>query len=112
MDDPNGFDCCKGTHSANFQRTIGKYGDVEEGCCLVVQLYDRTLDLQFDNQETRDLVFGAIKAFLPPEVPTDGLLVKNPDALSAVVKMVWEQDSPMKSSYTKAFFEKKDGCMP
>jgi hypothetical protein len=65
VDDPNGFDVVKGQHSPVFERTIKKYGAVDADCCMSVTLHDRTIDLQFDNVETRDMVFVAIKTFLP-----------------------------------------------
>ena len=65
VDDPNGFDVIKGIESANFARTLKKYGEVDPEVCLIVQLHDRTIDLQFDNQDTRDAVYDVIKTFLP-----------------------------------------------
>ena len=46
VDDPNGFDVVKGVDSPNFKRTLKKYGDVDPEVCLVIQLHDRTIDLQ------------------------------------------------------------------
>jgi hypothetical protein len=65
VDDPNGFDVIKGHDSPVFERTIKKYGAVDADCCLSVQLHDRTIDLQFDSTETRNMVYTAIKTFLP-----------------------------------------------
>ena len=50
VDDPNGFDVVKGIDSPNFQRTLKKYGEVDPDVCLVVQLHDRTIDLQVRHQ--------------------------------------------------------------
>ena len=65
VDDPNGFGVIKGQDSPVFERTLKKYGAVDTELCLSVQLHDRTIDLQFDSTETRNMVFTAIKTFLP-----------------------------------------------
>ena len=65
VDDPNGFGVLKGQDSPVFERTLKKYGAVDADCCVSVQLHDRTIDLQFDSTETRNMVFTAIKTFLP-----------------------------------------------
>lgn len=65
VDDPNGFDVVKGQDSPVFERTIKKYGAVDADCCMSIQLHDRTIDLQFGSTETRDMVYAAIKTFLP-----------------------------------------------
>jgi hypothetical protein len=65
VDDPKGFDVVKGHNSPVFERTIKKYGEIDSNCCLSVQLNDRTIDLQFGEQTMRDMVYTAIKSFLP-----------------------------------------------
>ena len=65
VDDPQGFDVVKGHNSPVFDRTIKKYGEVDADCCLSVQLHDRTIDLQFGSTDMRDMVYTAIKSFLP-----------------------------------------------
>ena len=50
----------KGCNSSVFERTIKKYGPIDEHCCLSIQLHERTLDLQFETSDAAELVHQVI----------------------------------------------------
>ena len=64
LDEPTGFTVDKGVDSDIFSRTLPDASDEQKACCLVVHLANRTFDLEFADQATRDGLHGYLKRYI------------------------------------------------
>jgi hypothetical protein len=58
----------RGCNSPNFERSIGRYGSIDEGCCLSIQLHERTFDLEFESVGVADYICAHILKYRPDVV--------------------------------------------
>ena len=58
----------RGCNSPYFERSIGRYGSTNEGCCLSIQLHERTFDLEFESVGVADYICAHILKYRPDVV--------------------------------------------